>query len=110
MLELNIAKVLVAKENSKLIGFIVMIPNTFKDLYITRKQIGEISAIYVTREYRGRGVASLLLEKALKYLKEQGVELVVTEIHAENVASLSLFEKHNFHVDHTIKFLVKRLK
>jgi len=109
LVESGDTEVLVAKEGSKVVGFTVVTVNTFQNLYQTKKLIGEISAIYVHREYRGKGVGSKLLEEAMKYLQSRGVEIVLAEVRADNEASMKLFTKYGFTVDHTVHVLLKEL-
>ncbi len=109
LIENGDTEVLVATEESKVVGFIVVTVNTFQNLYQTRKLIGEISAIYVRRDYRGKGIGSKLLEEAMKYLQSKGVEIVLAEVRADNKASMKLFTKYGFTVDHTIHVLLKEL-
>lgn len=54
---------------------------------------GELNYCYVLPEYRGRGVATKLLESRIEYLRSIGVEIIETIIVP---GRLGAFEKHGF--------------
>ena len=65
---------LVAEDDGRIVGHLHLIARRlrFGDKYIT---IGGIANVTTIPEYRGRGIASKLVEKALEYCKSQGIGL-----------------------------------
>jgi mycothiol synthase len=58
---------------------------------------GWIEAIGVIPAWRGRGVASALMERALNQFRAAGLERVALDVDAENpTGALRLYEKHGF--------------
>ncbi len=57
---------------------------------------GYICDIFVKKEFRRKGVASALLKKAEEWFRENGIEMIVSEIYAENVDSLKFHRARNF--------------
>lgn len=55
-----------------------------------------IPAFAVASEYRGRGIGSLMMRKALEHLKSIGVEEVGSFVHLDNEISLHMHEKLGF--------------
>lgn len=53
-------------------------------------------SIYVNKDYRGRGVASHLLEHLIDDAKHRQYRTIVAGIDASNEASIKLHEKFNF--------------
>lgn len=65
---------------------------------------GEHGAAYITsvsvrREWRGRGIASQLLERCIGYAKGRGFERIRLEVDQANTAAMKLYEKKGFIVD-----------
>jgi len=81
-----------------------------KELFIVKfgeKSIGQVRfdynkrqvivSISLLKEFQGRGIAFLALQKAIKKIsKEKKVKAFLAEIHQENIASQKLFEKLGF--------------
>ena len=77
----------IAEENDKVIGYIAL-------TYCLDE--AEINIIAVTREFRRKGVASALLDKAYEKLKEAGIDKIFLEVRKSNASAQKLYEKHNF--------------
>lgn len=61
-----------------------------------------ISNVAVLPEYRGRGIASRLLDTALEHLARQGCRRVFLEVRADNDPAKSLYRKRGFTVYNTV--------
>ncbi|PWN39461.1 acyl-CoA N-acyltransferase [Ceraceosorus guamensis] len=61
-----------------------------------RHQRGYIAMLSVAPEWRGRGVATRLVQRAVRALVEGGAQEIVLETEADNVASLALYESFGF--------------
>jgi len=59
------------------------------------KHIARIYSLIVSKGHRGKGIASKMMEKALKEMP-QGIEIIVIETQAGNAAARALFEKLGF--------------
>lgn len=83
--------VLVAEFKGKIIGGVVL-----KMFNITKKKLGMISWIFTTKEARGKGIASKLVDKSISYLKKRGCREILACIDGLNTASSKLFAKKKF--------------
>lgn len=81
------SSVFVAEEQGHILGFI--------DFWITFDS-GCINQIAVIPALRQKGIASILLEDALKRLSEQGVKTVTLEVRTHNQKAIKLYEKFGF--------------
>jgi len=61
-----------------------------------RPGCGEIKRLYVKAEYRGKGLADLLLEAVEDYAKECGYEWLYLDTAAEMKAAARFYEKKGF--------------
>lgn len=59
----------------------------------------ELLQICVERDYRGAGMASVLLDEVLKKLKSMGVERCLLEVRESNTSAQRLYLKLGFAVD-----------
>jgi GNAT superfamily N-acetyltransferase len=57
---------------------------------------GEVAEVYVVPEQRGRGLASLLLERAVELFKEREVTFAAVWTHSRNPAAVRLYERAGF--------------
>ena len=99
-LQLNarLSRVILLKQNDETIGFIcVNAPFLNKKLIINGvKNIGIISELFISVEYRGNGYAKLLLNAAEHFLKEMDVNYVQVDVVINNVDAAALYKKHGF--------------
>ena len=65
-----ISNFIICEEKGQIVGCIGL------DQYT--KRIGELRSLYVIPEYRRKGIASLLIESALKRAKELGIYEIIT--------------------------------
>lgn len=85
---------LVAREDSKIIGWTALTPISNKCAY---KGVAELS-IYVANEARGKGIGNHLLESLIKESEKQGYWTLQACIVSDNQASLRLHQKHGFRI------------
>lgn len=57
---------------------------------------GYINNIAVSRDFRGAGVGSMLLDRAVTFSRDSGLEFVSLEVRASNSAAISLYKKADF--------------
>ncbi len=88
----------IAKVGEKVVGYIMCRVETGfsekKRFSLTRK--GHIVSVAVLPEYRNRGVASSLLERAMGALKEYRATEVFLEVRVSNKVAIGLYERFNF--------------
>jgi ribosomal-protein-alanine acetyltransferase len=79
---------LIAKEDDKIIGFIIGMLN-FEDNILT----GHILTIDVSPSHRRKGVGIKLLQELEKIFKNKQVKVSRLEVREDNVAALNLYQK-----------------
>ncbi len=79
----------VAEEGDKVIGYIAL-------TYCLDE--AEINIIAVTREFRRKGVASALLNKAYETLLSTGIDKIFLEVRKSNKSAQNLYKKQGFTV------------
>ncbi len=57
---------------------------------------GQITNIAVKKDYRGRGIASKILEKLIDKAKENRIVVIGLEVRESNKNALGLYEKYGF--------------
>jgi len=79
---------LVAKEDKKIIGFIIGM------IYMEGKSLtGHILTIDISPIHRRKGIGIKLLQEIEKIFKERGVKICRLEVREDNVAALNLYQK-----------------
>ena len=78
----------VAEEDSRILGFCL--------LHLLSESKIELSKIYLLPECHGKGVASLLMEKALRYAKNVGAKVVTLSVFHGNNRAISFYKKYGF--------------
>jgi ribosomal-protein-alanine N-acetyltransferase len=56
----------------------------------------ELMRIALTAEKRGRKLSRLLMDRALLFLRDSGVQAVTLEVRSENLPAVSLYESYGF--------------
>ena len=87
--------VLVAERRARVIGYAyaAIEPLSWKEL---RDECGFIHDLLVTDEARGAGVGEALLDRAIEWLREQGMPRVVLWTSPHNATARRLFERRAF--------------
>jgi ribosomal protein S18 acetylase RimI-like enzyme len=91
----NFIQIVAINENNKIIGFIVIDGFNVKRMsHVSKLVIG------ILPEYRGLGIGSNLMERAIKFVEESKIinriELTVLE---NNENAINLYKKFNFKID-----------
>jgi len=86
-LERGIAHFILAEYEGELVGSIIATNDGRK---------GWINRVAVALEYRGGGLAQLLITEAERILHEEGLDILTCLVEEENVASQKLFEKMGY--------------
>lgn len=78
---------IIAKKNEEILGFAGII-NTV-DQY-------EITNIVVKKNYRKKGVGTLLLNNLIEFVKKNKPEKIYLEVNCNNKSAIALYKKHGF--------------
>jgi len=82
---------LVAKENEKIVGFII------GRIHVERKSlIGHILTIDISPAHRRKGIAVKLLQEIERIFKEKSVKVSYLEVREDNLVALSLYQKSGY--------------
>jgi L-amino acid N-acyltransferase YncA len=83
---------IIAEENGKAIGF--------GQAEINKEDLKKawIEKVYVSRQYRKKGIGSLIIKELLSWLKKKKVKSISSGIFVNNKASIKLHEKFGFEV------------
>lgn len=98
-LKYGIAHFILAEYESELIGIALITHDGRK---------GWINRLAVHPNYRRKGVAKLILNKAEKYLYKIGIEIIACLIEDQNQKSLELFKKMGYVEFKNMHYLTKR--
>ena len=93
-------KILLYKENSKIVGLIVgLINNDNEETYefiVPRR--GRITELIVSKNIRSKGIGTMLLKSMEDYLKSIGCEDVLLGVFAYNDNAINFYEKNGYHM------------
>ncbi|WP_333785267.1 GNAT family N-acetyltransferase [Thermocrinis sp.] len=90
----DIAGIFVAVLDGKKVGFIASDGNWFSKR--EGKVVGAIHELVVLPEYRGLGIGKKLLERAIQYFKERGLDTVELWVGDENAWAIEFYKKQGF--------------
>ena len=86
----------VAWEGDRVVGGVLGYVDTEENAAMDRRR-GYTEGIFTIREWRGRGVASALIARNLRLLKERGMTEAALSVDTENPSgALGLYERHGF--------------
>ncbi|MCP1997048.1 GNAT family N-acetyltransferase [Flavobacterium sp. HSC-61S13] len=88
-------EVLVAEYNNQLIGCGYSQMRSTKEFQI-HDTFGYIGFMFVTPEYRGQGISSLLLNHLKQWLVSKGINELKLDVYEENTAAIRAYEKAGF--------------
>ena len=84
-----------AMENERVVGWCDIQPKPFEGM----KHVG-VLGMGILREFRGKGLGSKLLEKALNHAKTvNGIEKVELEVFKSNAVAIRLYERFGFVIE-----------
>jgi ribosomal protein S18 acetylase RimI-like enzyme len=97
----------VAFYNDELAGFVVADAN-WKDLY--GKDIGEIHELAVRKKFWGKGIGKILLEEAVKHLKEKGKKQIGLWVGRKNKKAINFYKKYGFNIRESYRDWLRMVK
>lgn len=81
----------VAEENGEAVGYIALAP---KDLSYRKHKYIEIDNMGVSPSYRGKGVGSMLIQKAKEWAKEKGYTRIFVTSYSGNESAIGFYKKN----------------
>src|SRR5687768_3260664 len=85
--------VFIAIENDQYTGFIQLYPSFSS---VGMKKIWILNDLFVSADYRKKGIGQLLINHVLAYCKETGIKKVVLSTAYDNLNAQKLYEKLGF--------------
>lgn len=88
-------KVFVYKDlnSNRIVGFITA---------SCKNRIGKIGLIAVNENHRGKGIGTMLLQKAEDWFREQEATRIEVVTQSDNKSACGLYEKNNYHIKSTV--------
>lgn len=92
------SKLIVASVNKKLVGFIYGHKDKQdKELKKSAVKSGTIEELYISKEFRGKGIAKKLMLAMEKYLREEKCQLIrLKDVHATNKQAQDFYQNLNY--------------
>jgi len=81
-----------AYQNNEMIGHIII----YAEKTDTGKLVGKIENLFVVRQWRHKNIAKGLMDMAMEYFKNNGIEEVLLEVWSANKVAYGFYEKLNF--------------
>jgi len=88
-------KIFVAKEENIVVGYVLAKIDFYPPVYLYERH-GEIYDLIVKSTYRGRGIGSDLLSKAIEWFNSLGLERVEVNLVTQNKVASTFYLKHGF--------------
>lgn len=80
-----------AIENGEVVGWCDILPKSYEGL----THVG-VLGMGILKTYRGKGLGTQLLEKAVEHAKLNGIEKVELDVYESNLGAIALYEKLGF--------------
>lgn len=93
-------KILLFKENEKIVGLIVgVINNDETERYdFKAPKRGRITELIVDKEYRGKQIGKQLLDAMKEYLKSNKCEKILIAVFGYNESAIKFYERNGYHI------------
>lgn len=101
------AKIFVAMENGKILGYILAKVDEYPPVYLYGKY-GAIYDLIVKSTYRRRGIGTKLLEKSIEWFYSQGLDRIELKSVSKNEKANSFYLKNGFQDYKRVLFLERR--
>jgi GNAT superfamily N-acetyltransferase len=100
-------KLLVARDSShRVVGWIQVNVEAASILSDTR---GEVTALIVDEKHRGKGIGAMLLEKAEKWLKDQGIDFVRIRSNIKRLEAHEFYKNKGYEIKKSWHLFTKNL-
>ena len=94
-------EILVVRKEQKIIAMVNLLYTVSTFL---GSRVGILEDMVVSKSFRGSGVGSFLLDKALKFAKEQGCQRITLLTDRDNLKAHEFYEKHGFNQSEMVVF------
>ena len=96
----NDGKILLYKDNDKIVGLIIgIINNNETERYAFKApRRGRITELVIDKKYRGKGIGKELLLKMKEYLKSNGCEKILIAVFGYNESAIRFYKANGFHI------------
>ncbi|RMH81434.1 MAG: GNAT family N-acetyltransferase [Acidobacteria bacterium] len=104
----DIAGIWIAKDKNRIVGFIASDGNWFSKR--EGKVVGALHELVVLPEYRGKGIGKKLVEKALEYFKDRGLDTVELWVGDQNKQAIEFYKSLGFQEKDRFNYWVRMTK
>ncbi|HEX5329501.1 GNAT family N-acetyltransferase [Sulfuricurvum sp.] len=73
-------------------------------------KVAYINHVSVLKEFRGKGISKVLLDKFIQYSKDQNFKNIKLEVSENNRTAISLYEKHHFTIENIVSGKIIMIK
>jgi len=87
--------VLVALDRGRVVGYSYSLIIDPSDL-MKRKKYGYVHDVFITKDYRRRGIGEKMYEEILKWFHSQNIDCVELQVIVKNEAAVSFWRKHGY--------------
>lgn len=98
----------VAYNEKQDVGYIKLLQNV--EVALLTGKVIELEKIYVRKPLQGSGVASLLMQQAINFAKENGANHLFLGVWQENERALAFYKKFGFEIFATRNFMLGKRK
>ncbi|MFX0057370.1 MAG: GNAT family N-acetyltransferase [Candidatus Hodarchaeota archaeon] len=103
----NEAKIFIAKEEDKILGFILAKIDTYPPIYLYDKY-GAIYDLIVKSTYRRRGIGSKLLNTSIEWFYSKGLDRIELNIVSKNEKANDFYIKNGFQEYKRVLYLERK--
>ncbi len=100
-IEMYDGKIYLAKENDKIVGLVMGIVNTKDEedrLTNICDKTGSVMELVISKDIRGNGIGTKLMNKIESYLKSIGCVRVIIEVYGPNKKALNFYQKNGYEI------------
>ncbi len=88
-------KFIIAEVDSKSAGFLILEIEKKPEVYRT-KRLGFVHDLFVTKQFRGKGISTALKNYAITYFKKRGIKHVKISANVYNRRAREIYRKWKF--------------
>ncbi len=91
----------IARVNNTIVGYITYYEKQ-RQCFYEIASIGEISGLYVSEEYRNKGIGKKLIENALKFFRARRIQYYSLLISVNDIKGIEYFKKNGMYTNNMI--------
>lgn len=89
--------VFIAEADKKAVGYL---EGSIKKDYVLANNLGSIWDIFVKKEFRGKGISSMLKDKAMAYFRKKGAKFSEIHVQIHNTEAHKIYSNWGFFDEH----------